>query len=78
MANFLICLILGGWVMAIAVFSVQNATAISVRFLFFQSFAVPVGVTLAFCFSLGLLGAAFVQIVWQLTRFLGPDKEDVF
>lgn len=79
MANLLICLILGTWAMAIAVFSVQNAAAISIKFLFFQSFAIPVGVALAFCFALGLLGAALVQILWQLTRFLGPsDSKQLF
>jgi len=76
MANLLICLILGVWAMAIAIFSVQNAAAISIKFLFFQSFAMPVGVALAFCFALGLLGAALVQILWQLTRFLGPSNTD--
>lgn len=77
MANLLICLILAAWALAFAIFSVQNAAAISVKFLFFQSFEMPVGVALAFCFALGLLGAALVQILWRLTRFLGPsDNQD--
>lgn len=73
MANFLICLILGTWAIAIAVFSVQNATAIAIKFFWFQSFSMPIGVALAFCFTLGLLAVPVIQIVWRVTRLLGSE-----
>ncbi|MBD2088540.1 DUF1049 domain-containing protein [Microcoleus sp. FACHB-1515] len=58
MANFLTALILGAWVCAIALISVQNATPVSLRFLTFQSVAIPVGVVLAFCATLGMVSMA--------------------
>lgn len=58
MANFLTSLILGAWVCIIALISVQNATPIALRFLTFQSVALPMGVILAFCATLGMVSMA--------------------
>ena len=58
--------ILAFWISAIAILAVQNATPISLRFLFFESVQLPVGVILAFSLSLGLLGAALFKPITQL------------
>ena len=66
--HLLISLIVGLWTIAVAILSVQNATAVSVQFLFFQSVQIPVGVVLAFAMGTGLLIIALAQPLWKLTR----------
>ena len=58
-ASLLACSILTTWVMAIAIFSVQNATPISLKFLGYESIKLPVGVVLAFSSAIGVMGGAF-------------------
>ncbi|NET24880.1 DUF1049 domain-containing protein [Okeania sp. SIO1I7] len=48
-------IILALWVSGIAIFSVQNSTEISLRFIAFQSIDMPVGVILAFSVSVGVI-----------------------
>jgi uncharacterized integral membrane protein len=67
MINFIIYIILSSWLVAIAILSVQNAAAIQLRFLLFQSIRLPFGVLLAICFSIGLLATAIATLLWQLT-----------
>ncbi len=56
------------WVAAIAILSVQNATAVSLQFLTFQSIQLPVGVLLAFSVSGGMVAMAAVQMVLNVRR----------
>jgi uncharacterized integral membrane protein len=78
MINFIIYMILSGWLVAIAILSVQNATAIQLRFLLFQSIRLPSGVLLAMCFSIGLLATAAAALLWQLTTPLPEvDAEEL-
>lgn len=65
-ANLLTALIVAGWVVAIAILSVQNATPVSLRFLTFQSIQLPVGLVLAFSASVGIVGTALLQPLWGL------------
>ena len=67
MINLLLSLILAGWVGAIAILAVQNATPVSLRFLQFQSIQIPLGVILAFSLGAGLLCMAIVRLLWKLT-----------
>nr|WP_238718039.1 LapA family protein [Petrachloros mirabilis] len=63
----MVSVILGAWVVAIAVLSVQNATAVSVRFLLWRSVPLPVGVILAFAVGVGVLLVAMAKILWQVS-----------
>jgi uncharacterized integral membrane protein len=65
-ANLLTSIVLAGSVAAIAILSVQNATAISLKFLVFQSIQLPIGVVLAFSAAVGAIGGAIAPILWQL------------
>lgn len=65
MVTLLLCLILSAWIAAIAILSVQNATAIAVQFLWFRSIDLPLGVILAFSVVLGLLSVAVAQLLWR-------------
>jgi uncharacterized integral membrane protein len=64
-ANLLNSLIMAGWVGAIAIFSIQNIQAVSVRFLGFQSLQLPVGVLLAFFAGIGMVLGSLLPLLWQ-------------
>jgi uncharacterized integral membrane protein len=53
-------------VSAIGIISVQNATLVSLKFTFFQSIKMPVGLVLAISLSAGLIGGAILQPLWLL------------
>jgi uncharacterized integral membrane protein len=65
MANFLTSVIVAAWVCAIALISVQNARAITIQFLFLQSVEIPLGLVLAFCVALGMVGMAILLPAWR-------------
>jgi uncharacterized integral membrane protein len=60
-ATLITACIIGGWVAAIALISVQNAAPVSFRFLMIQTIDLPFGLVLAFSAALGMVGAAIVQ-----------------
>ena len=74
MINLLLSLLLAGWVGAIAILAVQNATPVSLKFLQFQSIQMPVGVLLAFSLGAGMLCMAIVRLLWKLTAFSRNDE----
>ncbi|MBD2137247.1 LapA family protein [Anabaena sp. FACHB-1237] len=76
--NLLISLILAGWMLAIAVISVQNATPVSLHFLAFQSIQIPMGLVLALCVSLGLIIVPILQPLWTLAASSRVDEEAEF
>ncbi|HLP90246.1 MAG TPA: DUF1049 domain-containing protein [Nostocaceae cyanobacterium] len=63
-ASVLISLVIAGWVVAIALISVQNATPVSLRFLGFRSIQVPFGLMLAFFVAVGLISMTILQPLW--------------
>jgi uncharacterized integral membrane protein len=70
--NLIINLVVAVWVSAIAILAVQNATPVSLNFLFFQSISIPVGVVLALSATAGIIGGGLLQILWSL-----PDATTV-
>ncbi|MEI6445376.1 MAG: LapA family protein [Nostocales cyanobacterium ELA583] len=76
LVNLLISVIVAVWVVAIALISVQNATPVSLRFLGFQSIQIPLGLMLAFCVAVGLLGTAVLQPLWGLGESQSRVDED--
>jgi uncharacterized integral membrane protein len=77
-ANLLTSIIIATWVIGIAIFSVQNFTSVSLRFLGFQSIQIPVGIMLAFCAALGMIAVAILQPLWGIsaTRASNSRVED--
>ncbi|GAB1540675.1 hypothetical protein NUACC21_33440 [Scytonema sp. NUACC21] len=65
-ANLLIAIVVAVWVIGIAILSVQNAELVSLRFFTFRSIQIPVGVVLAFCAAIGMVGTALLQPLWGL------------
>jgi len=77
MNRLIAALMLAGWVGAIAILSVQNATLVSLRFLGLQSVQIPIGVVLAFSVALGMVGAALVPLIWSVigSRATAPQQQ---
>lgn len=63
--HLLISVVVAASVSAIAILSVQNATPVSLNFLFFQSIEIPIGVVLALSATAGILGGAILQPLWS-------------
>lgn len=61
--SFLAVILIAVWVGAIAIVAVQNFTAVSFRFLQFQSIQMPFGLVLAFSVGLGAVGTALIQLL---------------
>lgn len=58
-------LIISAWVLLMAIFSIQNVSAVSLKLFLFQLFPLPVGVLLAFCFALGMILGAILPLLWS-------------
>jgi uncharacterized integral membrane protein len=67
LGNLLISLVVGIWIVAIAIISVQNATPVSLKFFTFQSIQIPIGLVLAFSAGVGIIGIALLQPLWGLS-----------
>ncbi|BAZ82157.1 MAG: DUF1049 domain-containing protein [Sphaerospermopsis kisseleviana] len=77
--NLFISIVIAGWVLAIALISVQNATLVSLKFLVFQSIQIPFGLMLAFWVAVGLVGGVVLQSLWGLGELKsGVDEEAEF
>jgi lipopolysaccharide assembly protein A len=63
--NLLISVIVAAWIGAIAIFSIQNFDAVSLRFLTFNTMQLPVGVLLSFCLGGGMVLGAIAPLLWQ-------------
>ena len=67
-ASLLNTLILAVWVIAIAIFSIQNIQDVSLKFLVFESITVPVGVLLAFCSGIGMVLGWCISLLFSRRR----------
>jgi lipopolysaccharide assembly protein A len=63
LVNLLNSLMLASWVIAIAIFSIQNIQGVSLQFLMFESITVPVGVLLAFFSGIGMILGWFIPLL---------------
>ena len=69
-------IILALWISGIAIFSVQNATPISLKFIGFHSIKIPVGVILSFSVSLGvLISSIFMPPLLRIAQIKGNQED---
>lgn len=61
LSTLLAAMVLALWIGTIAIVSVQNFAPVSLRFWQYESFAMPMGLILAFSVGLGLVGAAIAH-----------------
>lgn len=66
--NLVTSLIIAAWIGVISVFSVQNYTQISLKFLNFESIKLPVGVVLALSVGVGMVAGAIAPTFWQVPK----------
>ncbi len=78
--NIFISIIIAGWVLAIALISVQNATLVSLKFLVFQSIQVPFGLMLGFWVAVGLVFGSILLSVfsWGEGKFESDEEAEFF
>ncbi|ACK65402.1 conserved hypothetical protein [Rippkaea orientalis PCC 8801] len=64
LTNLITAIIIAFWLGAIAIFSIQNITAISLQFLAWESIKIPVGILLSFSVAGGIiLGTLLVPLL---------------
>jgi uncharacterized integral membrane protein len=68
LTNLLTSLIIAGWIGAIAIFSIQNITEVSLKFLYFESIRVPIGVLLAFSVGLGTILGVLLPFILPMPK----------
>lgn len=60
--RFFISLLVSFWLLLLPVFSIQNITTVSLKFLVFESISLPVGVLLSFTVALGFMLGSFLPL----------------
>jgi uncharacterized integral membrane protein len=73
MINLVISAIVATWISVIALISVQNASLVSLKFLFWQSIELPWGIVLAIAVATGFLIGGCLPIL--LSRKSHPIKQ---
>lgn len=68
-SNIFSSLLLAGWIISFAIFSIQNIQPIALKFLIFNSIPIPVGVLLAFSVSLGIIAGALAPLWLPILPF---------
>lgn len=57
-----------GYVVAIAIFSIQNIDPVSLKFLIFQSIDIPLGVLLSLSGAVGMVIGWFIPLLFARNR----------
>ncbi|BBA78690.1 hypothetical protein RGRSB_0055 [cyanobacterium endosymbiont of Rhopalodia gibberula] len=63
-------IIVAFWLAIIAIFSIQNITEISLKFLVFKSIKFPIGVLLSFCLGGGMVSGSLATLLWEYPKSL--------
>lgn len=71
-------LIIGLAIVGAALFSVQNATSVSIQFLSWRSIELPLGLILSLSFTLGLLLAVTLPLIWRFAAVYDDSDEVSF
>ena len=63
--NLIVAVLIAFWIGAIAIFSIQNITTVSLKFLFWESIKLPIGVLLSFCAGGGFILGSFIPFLFK-------------
>ena len=66
--NIIISILLAFWLGAIAIFSIQNITLVSLKFILWESIELPIGVLLSFCVGGGLIIGSLFPLFLKQSR----------
>ncbi len=61
-------------IVAVAILSVQNATLIPLTFFSFTTIALPVGIWVAFAFSIGMIGTALLISLFGIGKRANSNR----
>ncbi|MDV3002372.1 MAG: hypothetical protein N5P05_003978 [Chroococcopsis gigantea SAG 12.99] len=80
--NFMAASIVAGWIMTMAVFSIQNITPITLKLLTLESIKLPVGILLAFCLGIGFFIGALLPPLLGATnnkrKRVSPNEDEFY
>ncbi|ACB50167.1 conserved hypothetical protein [Crocosphaera subtropica ATCC 51142] len=68
LTNVIISVVIALWIGAIAIFSIQNITAVSLNFLLWESIKLPIGVLLSFCVGGGFIIGSLLPFLLQPSK----------
>jgi len=57
-----------GYIVTISIFSIQNISPVSLKFLTFRSIDIPLGVLLALCGAVGMIIGWFIPLLFARNR----------
>ncbi|WP_013324908.1 lipopolysaccharide assembly protein LapA domain-containing protein [Gloeothece verrucosa] len=63
LTNLIASLLVAVWMVTLAVFSIQNITPVSLKFLLFESIQFPLGVLLSGCAAGGIIAGAIAPLL---------------
>ncbi len=66
--NLIVAVILVSWIVTISVFSIQNITLVSLKFAFFESIKIPLGVLLTLSAGTGMILGAIAPLLLPRRR----------
>lgn len=64
-ASFLNSMMWAGYIVAIAIFSIQNVDKVSLKFLVFRSIDIPLGVLLTLCGAVGIIIGWLIPVLFS-------------
>ena len=64
-ASFLNSMMWAGYIVAIAIFSIQNVDKVSLKFLVFRSIDIPLGVLLTLCGAVGIIIGWLIPLLFS-------------
>ncbi|CCQ61935.1 lipopolysaccharide assembly protein LapA domain-containing protein [Crocosphaera watsonii] len=74
LTNVMVAVMMAFWIGAIAIFSIQNITGVSLKFLFWESIELPIGVLLSFCLGGGLIVGSFLPFLLKPSRRIRKQR----
>jgi len=66
--NLIITTIISFWLIVLPVFAIQNVVGVNLKFFFFESISIPLGILFCFCLVAGLFIGAFIPAFFKKTK----------
>lgn len=63
--SLIAAILMTGWIVSIAIFSIQNIQPVTIKFLFLESIQMPVGVLLSLCVGVGILIGSILPLFFR-------------
>lgn len=74
--QIIISLIVGFWLIAMAIFSIQNIQLVSLKFFIFESIKIPMGILLTVALAGGFFCGSIIPILFKNNKSLPQSKKN--